>query len=143
MFPLLLIVPVPQFPSIGFILVIKLLYNVFVHVTTVPYVNVDVVNVGCVSVIVNVALAVLVFHCASLTVKFCTLLVHHDFTFAAVTLNVALHHVHPPKLVVLKLYALLAVIHAHHTSVALALQLFAVHSAVLASSNVIVGHDTS
>jgi len=93
-------------------------------------------------VIVNVALAVLVFHNLSLTVTYCVLL-HALGTCAAVTLNVALHHVHAPKLVPLKLYAVLAVIHAHHTSLALALQLFAVHSAVLASLNVIVGHALS
>ena len=88
-------------------------------------------------VIVNVALAVLVFHNLSLAVTYCVLL-HALGTCAAVTLNVALHHVHAPKLVPLKLYAVLAVIHAQ-LSVALTLQLLAVHSAVLASLNVIVG----
>lgn len=88
--------------------------------------------------IVNVALAILVFHCLSLTVTYCVLL-HAFGTCNAVTFNVALHHVHPPKLVPLKLYASLAFIHAHPSSVALAVQLFAVHSGVLALLNVITG----
>ena len=138
----LLIVPTPHAPSFGHIDVFKSLYNTFVHVTVEPYVNPVVVNVGNVSFIVNVALVVLVFHNLSLTVRLCVLL-HAFGTCPAVTLNVLLHHVHPPKLVPLKLYALLAFIHAHHTSLALALQLFAVHSAVLAFANVIVGHALS
>ena len=122
--------------------------SVVYHVHTCSFVNVHthvsfVTNVGVVSVIVNVALAVLSFHKLSLTVNSWLFHVHHTGTCAAVTLNVDPHHVQPPKFVVLNLYALLAVIHAHHTSTALALQLVAVHSGVLVHSNVIVGPSTS
>ena len=103
------------------------------------YVNALVVNVGAVLLIVNVALTVVSFHNVSLTVKLCVLL-HAVGTCDAVTLNVALHQLQFPKLVVLNLYALLDVIHAHPVSVALALQLFAVHSAVLSFPNVTTGH---
>ena len=141
-FHVLLIGVTPHAPSFGHIDVIKLLYNTFVHVTVVPYVNPVVVNVGNVFVIVNVALFVLSFHNLSLTVRLWVLL-HALGTCAAVTLNVDHHQLQFPKLVVLNLYALLASIHAHHTSLALALQLFAVHSAVLAFANVTVGHALS
>ena len=94
---------------------------------------------GFVSFIVNIAVFVLSFHNVSLTVKLCVLL-HAVGTCTAVTLNVELHQLQFPKLVVLNLYALLAVIHAHPVSVALALQLFAVHSAVLSFPNVTTGH---
>ena len=87
----LLIVVAPHAPSFAHILLIKSLYNTFVPLTTVLYVNDDVVNVGAVLLIVNVALAVLVFHNLSLTVTYCVLL-HAVGTCAAVTLNVALHH---------------------------------------------------
>ena len=91
----LLIVLLPHAQSVAHILLIKSLYNVFVHVTTVLYVNAAVPNVGAVLLTVIVALAVLVFHNLSLTVTYCVLLTHHTGTCAAVTLNVALHHVHP------------------------------------------------
>lgn len=89
-FHVLLIVLAPHAPSLAHILVIKSLYNTFVPLTTVAYVNVGVSNVGAVLLIVNVALAILVFHCLSLTVTYCVLL-HAFGTCNAVTFNVAPH----------------------------------------------------
>ena len=95
-FHVLLIVLAPHSPSLAHILLIKSLYNTFVPLTTVEYVNALVLNVGSVLLIVIVALAVLIFHCLSLTVTYCVLLVHHTGTCAAVTLNVALHQLQFP-----------------------------------------------
>ena len=90
-FHVLLILLAPHAPSIAHILLIKSLYNTFVPLTTVEYVNALVLNVGSVLSIVNVALTVVSFHNVSLTVTLCVLLIHHTGTCAAVTLNVALH----------------------------------------------------
>ena len=98
--------------------------------------------VGLVFFIVKVALFVFSFHKLSFTVTVHSLVVHQDKVWLLFISNIAFHHVLSHMSVVLNLYAL-SHIHAHPLSVALAFQVFVVHSSTSIFSNVIVGQFTS
>lgn len=76
-FHVFLIVLFQQLPSITHMLIIRFSYNNLVHVTSLVYRKLELVKLGGVSFIVNIAYFVVSFHKLSRTVRYCIFDVFH------------------------------------------------------------------